>query len=89
METRSDGREVYVKAVPLRSLSDLESMREELESGNILIVNITPLATRDVEELREAVRRVVSMIGEIGGDIARLGEERLVLTPRGVRIWKP
>ncbi|UCB61586.1 MAG: cell division protein SepF [Candidatus Bathyarchaeota archaeon] len=77
-----------MKARPLRSLSDLDSIKSEVESGNILILKVTPLATRSIDDIRRAVNDLCSFIKTIDGDIARLGEERIVITPSAVKIWR-
>src|SRR6266581_1834423 len=79
---------VYVKALPLQELDDVESIKEETKVGNVLIVRITPLARKSVDETKLAITELTDYVKSIGGDIARLGEERIVITPPGVRIWR-
>lgn len=79
---------LYIKAVALRSLSDVEKIKKEVKNGNILIVKITPLAKKSVEAVKEAVIQLKEYINKEGGDIARLGEERIILTPPKVKIWR-
>ena len=79
---------IYLKAMPLRSLSDLDTIRSEVESGNILILKITPLASKSIEDIKKAVNELCEFVKAMEGDIARLGEERIVITPPGVRIWR-
>ncbi|MEM2964979.1 MAG: cell division protein SepF [Candidatus Bathyarchaeia archaeon] len=78
----------YVKALPLVGLEDVELVKTEIGSGNIVILRITPLARRSVEDLKEAVNLLKDYAERVGGDIARLGEERIVLTPADVKIWR-
>lgn len=79
---------IYVKAVPLRELADVAKIQSEVKSGNILIVRIAPLAKKSVEDTKRAINELCDCVKEIGGDIARLGEERIVITPSTVRIWR-
>lgn len=79
---------IYLKALSLHSLEDLEKIKNEIKSGNILIVKIEPLLDKSVEDVKRAIGELSEFIESIGGDIARLGEERIVLTPRNVRIWR-
>jgi len=81
-------RSTYVKAYPLSNLSDVDQIKNEVKLGNILIVRITPLAKKSVEETKIAVNELCEYVRDEGGDIARLGEERIVVTPRAVRIWR-
>ncbi|MGA7042243.1 MAG: cell division protein SepF [Nitrososphaeraceae archaeon] len=52
----------------------------------ILILRVTPLAQKDVEELRKIIEELSRYVRSTGGDIARLGEERVVVTPPSVNI---
>jgi len=79
---------LYVKALPLQELNDVEAIKTEVGTGNILIVRITPLAKRSVDETKLAITELTDHVKSIGGDIARLGEERIVITPPGVRTWR-
>ena len=78
----------YLKAMPLRHLSDLEIVKSEVNSGNILILRITSLANKSIEDVKRAVNELCDFVESIGGDIARLGEERVVICPPDVRIWR-
>jgi hypothetical protein len=53
----------------------------------ILILRVTPLAQKDVEELRKIIEELYRYVRSTGEDIARLGEERVVVTPPSVNIW--
>src|SRR5436853_1124400 len=79
---------VYVKALPLQELDDVESVKEEVKAGNILIVRVVPLARKSVEETKLAITELTDYTKSLGGDIARLGEERIVITPAGVKVWR-
>lgn len=79
---------VYLKALPLRTLDDIDVIKREVESGNILILKISPLARESVEDVKRAVSELCDFIQLIGGDIARLGEERVVICPSFVKIWR-
>ena len=81
-------RPIYVKAFPLREPTDVPRIKAEIIEGNILIVKITPIAKRSVEETKSAISELVDFIKSIQGDIARLGEERIVMTPPTVKVWR-
>lgn len=79
---------VYLKALTLRDISDISAVKEDIKKHMILIIRVTPLAQKDLEELRKVVEDLYSYTKSAGGDIARLGEERIVITPPGVKIWR-
>jgi hypothetical protein len=79
---------VYLKALPLRDLEDIEMIKQEVKSGNILILKVSPLAKKSLDDVKEAVSQLIEFTQSVGGDIARLGEERVVITPSFIRIWR-
>lgn len=79
---------IYVKAYPLRDPADVPRIKAEIIEGNILIVKISPIAKRSVEETKSAISELVDFVKSIQGDIARLGEERIVMTPPTVKVWR-
>ena len=84
--TRSS--EVYLKAMPLRNLEDVELVKREINAGNILILKVSPLATKSIEDVKQAINELHEFTQSIGADIARLGEERVVITPPSIKIWR-
>ncbi len=79
---------IYLKTVTLRDMSNIPDIKDDLRKHMILILRVTPLAQKDVEELRKSIDELYSFVQSMGGDIARLGEERVVITPLGVKIWR-
>ncbi len=80
--------QIYLKALPLRNLQDVEVVKRELESGNILILRVSPLARKSVDDVKQAVNDLYQFTKEIRGEIARLGEERVVIVPSFIKIWR-
>ena len=77
-----------VKALQLRSGDEIARIQKDVSERMIIILRVTPLAQKNVDELKVAVEQLYEFTTSIGGDIARLGEERIVITPPGVRIWR-
>jgi len=88
VKTSKVEQSLYVKALPLHNLSDIDKIKSEVKLGNVLIVRITPLAKKSVEETKHAINQLCDFIKNEGGDIARLGEERIVITPPSIKIWR-
>jgi uncharacterized protein len=78
----------YLKAITLRDQSDIHTVKEDIKKGMILVLRVTPLAQKNVDELRKVVEEIYSIAKTQDADIARLGEERIIVTPSGVKIWK-
>ena len=79
----------YIKAITIRDSSDIHTMTEDIKKGMVLILRVTPLAQKDVKKLRKMVEELYVIARDSNADIARLGEERIIVTPPNVKIWKP
>ena len=79
---------IYLKAITIRDINDMPSIKDEVKKDIILILRVTPLAQKDVEELRKIIEELYRYVRSTGEDIARLGEERVVVTPPSVKIWR-
>ena len=79
---------IYLKAITIRDINDMPSIKDEVKKDIILILRVTPLAQKDVEERRKIIEELYRYVRSTGGDIARLGEERVVVTPPSVKIWR-
>ena len=80
--------DTYVKAIPLRAYEDVDIIKSEVRAGNIVITNVAPLAKHNIEDVKRAINELNEYASLVNGDIARLGEERVILTPRTVKIWR-
>ena len=79
---------MLLKSIQLSSIDEVRKIEEDLAKRTIIILRVTPLAQKSIDELKTAVERLYEFATSIGGDIARLGEERIVITPPDVRIWR-
>ena len=78
----------YVKPVKIRSLADVQRVNKELNEGNIVLGDITPLLTRDPQELKRAIDQLKGICRGIGGDIIGIGESKILVTPTNIRIYR-
>ncbi|MGQ9720081.1 MAG: cell division protein SepF [Candidatus Jordarchaeum sp.] len=78
-----DSGVVYIKSIPLLTLSDVPRIAEELKSGNIIIIYVRPFIQRvqSNNELKRAVDQLRGVCRQIQGDIAQLGNEYVLVTP--------
>lgn len=79
----------YLKAMTVRDYSDMEMIKKDIKMGMILIVRVGPMAQKDLQGLRMLVDDIYAAAKAEGADIARLGEERILVTPVGIQIWRP
>lgn len=80
--------QVYLKAITLRDPTEVPLIKEDLKKQMIVIIRVTPLAQKSVDDLRNVIDDLYKFVQSAGGDIARLGEERVVITPAKVKIWR-
>ncbi|WXG40573.1 MAG: cell division protein SepF [Candidatus Freyarchaeum deiterrae] len=78
-----DSGVVYIKSIPLLTLSDIPRIAEELKSGNIILIHIRQFIQRGQSnnELKRAVDQLRGICRQIEGDIAQLGNEYILVTP--------
>jgi hypothetical protein len=87
-EAAENLNKTYLKAMPLKELTDVDNVKNEVKNGNIIILRVTPLANKSIEDVKTAVNQLFEFAESVGGDIARLGEERVVICPKNIRIWR-
>lgn len=78
----------WVKSYVLEDISDVSSINNDVNSGNIVLLNIEPLYKRNSIKLKQAVNEIKSNTHMHNGDIARLDEFKLLITPTGVKVSK-
>ncbi len=84
MHQRAD---FYVKPIALQSDADLKIVEEELNNKNLVLLNITPIA-RNPTKLKTAVDQLRKFTQSINGDVARIDEDKILITPANVKIVK-
>ncbi|MEA1904822.1 MAG: cell division protein SepF [Candidatus Hadarchaeota archaeon] len=77
---------IQVKSMDLQTIVDVQEVANELQAGNIVILDITPIMDEDPAELKRAVDQLKGITQGIGGDVGRLSESRIIATPKFVRI---
>ena len=82
-----EGADRFVKPIALENESDVSIVENELSRGNIILLNFTPLAKQQTR-LKNAIGELKSYTMKINGDVARIGNETLILTPEGIKIVK-
>jgi len=78
--------EILVKSMTLQSLADVPNVASELQAGNILVLDISALMEQDPADLKRAIDQLKGISQGIGGDVGRLSETKVLVTPRFVRI---
>lgn len=87
-ETLYEDADAYVKPISLNSEVDRDLILEEAKNGNIVLMNIADLSKRNAMKLRELVGSIKDGIHGINGDMARISQDRVLVTPSKVKIVK-
>ncbi|WP_461865666.1 cell division protein SepF [Thermococcus sp.] len=79
----------YIRKIVVTSYSDLEKISEELQNGNIVIVDLTPLETKQ-EVLEKVAEQIKGIVNALGGQAAKICkyEVKLLVTPADIKIAK-
>jgi len=80
---------IIVKPFILKQYDDTNEILNAVREGyTIVIVDIKPLKTKDVVELKRAVAKLKKTVDAIEGSIAGFGEHTLIITPKFAEIHK-
>lgn len=82
-----EAADFYVKPVALESENDIHVIEEELKARNIILLNVSPMK-RNAAKLKMIIDNIKAHINKINGDIARIDEDKILLTPSKVKIVK-
>ncbi|AMQ18943.1 cell division protein SepF [Thermococcus peptonophilus] len=79
----------YLHKVTITSYSDLEKVSKELQDGNIVLVDLTPLEKRP-DVLEKVVQQIKGMVSALDGQAAKVckHEIKLILLPSDIKIAK-
>lgn len=78
--------DTWVRVMTLNAVSDIEGVTKEVEEGNFVILNIKPMYKKNKVKLRQSISELKGSVTDLNGDIARLSEEKVLLTPSGTKI---
>ncbi|MDE1857231.1 MAG: cell division protein SepF [Candidatus Micrarchaeota archaeon] len=87
VDVMNEPADFYIKPVSLQQESDIALIEAELQKRNIILLDISELAKRP-NTLKGMVDTLKEYVTKTNGDIARIGEEKIMLTPAKVKIIK-
>lgn len=76
---------MFIKTSELTGLYDIPELKKEIYAGNILILDIA-LARQDKVLVEKAIKDLKMTAFDVGGDIAGIGEDQVIIAPTGIRI---
>ncbi|MCS7134742.1 MAG: cell division protein SepF [Candidatus Pacearchaeota archaeon] len=80
---------IIIRPFVLKTFEDTNKILETLREGyNIAIIDIKPLKSKDVVELKRAIAKLKKTVDALEGSIAGFGENIIVAAPSFVEIYK-
>ncbi|MBN1678442.1 MAG: cell division protein SepF [Candidatus Thermoplasmatota archaeon] len=80
-----EGARTVVKVGELFRYDDLTTLTKEVYQDNIVIVDFTSIANDDLT-MKRVTAELKSVARDVDGDVAGVGKNLLMVTPRGVKI---
>ena len=87
VDVMNEPADFYIKPLALQQESDLHIIEEELQKKNIILLNISEMDKRPNTQ-KTIVESIKEYITKINGDIARIDQDKILLTPAKVKIIK-
>ena len=74
-----------VRVAEIYRYEDLRHLSDFVYNGDILILDYTSIANDDLT-LRRIISELKSIAKDVGGDVAGIGKNYLMITPGGIKI---
>ncbi len=87
-EVFEEEADVWIKPFMLESDNDVQGIKNALAEGSIVLVNIEPLYKRNKTRLKRGLDEIKKFVASIDGDIARVSEYKILVTPRGIKVYR-
>ena len=83
-------QQLSLKATSVHDYSELSEIERTLlqQQSTILIVRITPLALKDLQELDKFANQLYLIATKNNYSVFRLGEERIIVIPSCIKVEK-
>lgn len=88
VDIMNEPADFYVKPLALQSEADVAVIQQELQKKNIILLNVADMQQKRPNTLKSIVDNLKAYIEKTNGDIARLDEQKILLTPTKVKIIK-
>ncbi len=80
---------VIVRSFMINEFTDIKLVLDSLREGmTIALVNIKPLKSKDLVELKRAINKLKKTCEAIDGDIAGFGDDYLIVVPSFAEIYR-
>ena len=77
--------EIILRVAEMGRIEVLPEVKQEIYNGNIVLADIAGLK-RDKAALDRAIGELKKAVEDVSGDIAGIGDDLIVLVPKGIKI---
>ena len=77
-----------IKAFPLERLSDIERIKNDILSGNPIILSIKTILYNSPINLKRITQQIKAFLNVHGGQIVQIGDQFILVTPPTIRFEK-
>jgi SepF-like predicted cell division protein (DUF552 family) len=86
---QTNDNKVVVRPFVLKEFEDINAILNSLREGyTIALIDIKPLKTKDIIELKRAIAKIKKTVDATEGKIAGFGENIIIVTPQFADIHK-
>lgn len=87
-EMHDSNSQVTVVVDKVDSYAACDRILRKVKSENIVIASIRELKNANMDELKQSVNRLKTAVTGWDGDIAGVGEEWIIITPKSVKVQR-
>ncbi len=78
-----------LRVLNLNDFADVEGILDQLrDRNNVVILKVKPSLVAEKMELKRALKRIQRTCSAIGGDIAGIKDDIIVITPQSIKIHR-
>ncbi len=81
----AQGARMYVAVGEILRYEDLRKLTDYVYGGNVLVLDFTAIADEEML-LKRVTNELKRITDDIGGDIAGIGQNLMVVSPAGVKV---
>ena len=79
----------FIRVVNLNDYADVDLVLNYLrDRNNIVILKVKPRLLQEKMELKRALKRIQRTAAAVGGDMAGIKEDVIIITPPDISIWR-
>ena len=85
----SKDNKIFVKLFDLKQFDDINDILNSLREGyTVAIINIRPLKTKDIIELKRAVSKIKKTVDALEGSVAGFKDDTIIAVPKFAEIHR-